>query len=76
MMQFPKLVLFVALTCTGVCFAQTSWIIQNAGTNAILQSVYFVDRNNGWISGAGPILHTTNGGTTWTAQTTPTLAGF
>jgi hypothetical protein len=34
-----------------------------------LTSVNFVDANNGWISGySGTLLKTTNGGTTWEAQ--------
>ena len=35
-----------------------------------LQSVHFTDRNNGWIvGGSNAILQTTDGGNTWTGQT-------
>ena len=41
-----------------------TWTQQNSPENNSLQSIYFVDQNNGWISGDnGTILHTINGGT-------------
>ena len=41
-----------------------SWISQNSGTNNSLHSVFFIDQNNGWVSGdLGTILYTPNGGT-------------
>jgi hypothetical protein len=40
--------------------------MQASGTADTLQSVFFLDRNQGWIAGQnGIILHTTNGGVFW-----------
>jgi photosystem II stability/assembly factor-like uncharacterized protein len=37
-----------------------------------LTSVYFRDLNNGWLTGfAGQLLHSKDGGVTWTVQTSP-----
>ena len=48
-----------------------AWNHQTSGVNTFLNSVHFVDANNGWVVGNhGIILHTTNGGATWTSQTT------
>jgi photosystem II stability/assembly factor-like uncharacterized protein len=36
--------------------------------------VEFVDANNGWaVGGTGTILHTSNGGTIWEGQASPTV---
>jgi photosystem II stability/assembly factor-like uncharacterized protein len=46
------------------------WAVQSSGTANNLFSVHFVNANEGWAVGANnTILHTTNGGTTWAAQT-------
>ncbi|MFQ6615154.1 MAG: carboxypeptidase regulatory-like domain-containing protein [Fidelibacterota bacterium] len=48
---------------------QQTWNPQESGTTSGLSSVYFVDDMTGWAAGAGgTILHTTNGGTDWVAQ--------
>ena len=70
------LLLFFVLTFWTFSYSQSTWMTQNSGTSSILQSVFFVDKNNGWIAGAGPIIHTINGGATWMAQSTPPLSGF
>ena len=51
-----------------------AWTAQTPGVNATYYDNAFVDANNGWlVGGTGTVRHTTNGGTTWTAQTlTPT----
>jgi photosystem II stability/assembly factor-like uncharacterized protein/putative cell wall-binding protein len=61
-----------------------TWTSQASGTTGWLESVHFVDANKGWavggegtmtgtvFRGAGEILHTANGGATWTAQTSGT----
>ena len=54
-----------------ISFSQTSWYNQNSGTTAILQDVFFVDQDYGWIAGAHIILHTTDGGNTWVEQPAP-----
>ena len=70
------LLLFFVLTFWTFSYSQSTWMTQNSGTSSILQSVFFVDKNNGWIAGAGPIIHTINGGATWMAQSTPPHSGF
>ncbi len=56
-----------------------SWTTQSAPVSGSLKSIYFINPNEGWIVGGdydtitgqgmnGLILHTTNGGTDWTAQ--------
>jgi photosystem II stability/assembly factor-like uncharacterized protein len=46
------------------------WTTQTSGTPNNLFSVHFVNANEGWAVGfSNTILHTTNGGTNWTAQT-------
>lgn len=45
--------------------ARSQWVEQNSGTNEPLWDVFFVDENNGHISGANIILRTTDGGTNW-----------
>ena len=39
----------------------------------ILEDIFFIDANNGWVVGEnGIILHTTNGGDSWGIQTSGT----
>jgi photosystem II stability/assembly factor-like uncharacterized protein len=48
----------------------SSWSQQTSGTANNLFSVHFVNSNEGWAVGfSNTILHTTNGGTNWLAQT-------
>jgi len=57
------------------------WARQNPGTEATLAAVDFVDQNRGWVvllgstGGPSPILHTTDGGTTWSPQSVPDCPG-
>ncbi len=45
------------------------WNSVETGTDSSLHSVYFVDRNSGWIVGNnGTILHTSDGGDSWNEQ--------
>lgn len=45
------------------------WAQQTSGTSNNLFSVHFVNANEGWAVGSSnTILHTTNGGTSWSAQ--------
>jgi len=56
------LALVIIISVTG--FSQ--WIFQNSGIYTNLYSIYFLDENNGWITGAeGRILKTTDGGNNW-----------
>jgi photosystem II stability/assembly factor-like uncharacterized protein len=69
-------ILFLPILFSSLCFSQTSWYNQNSGTNAILQDVFFVDQDYGWIAGAHIILHTTDGGDTWVEQPAPPVQIF
>jgi len=53
-----------------------NWEFQTAGSQDFkLSSVYFMNENTGWIVGEkGYIFKTANGGTTWIAQNSNTLA--
>jgi photosystem II stability/assembly factor-like uncharacterized protein len=44
------------------------WYPQNPGNDADLEAVSFADENNGWAVGYDTIIHTTNGGDTWSEQ--------
>ena len=54
----------------NVSMVEGQWeIIRNPEFDYVLESVYFVDLNNGWAVGTnGTIIKTDNGGTTWTPQ--------
>ncbi len=74
-------VVLVVLAAAGVCGATTAraatynaWTAQSPGVNVTWYGAWFADASNGWLAGGtGNIRHTTNGGTTWAAQTlTPT----
>jgi photosystem II stability/assembly factor-like uncharacterized protein len=52
-------------------FSQSLWNNETSGTNAILQDIFFVDQDYGWVSGGHIILHTTDGGNTWIEQPAP-----
>ncbi len=59
-------ILFLALSAAP---AEAGWYQQNSPTSNHLTGVDFVDPDYGWICGAGgTVLHTTNGGATWTLQ--------
>ncbi len=52
---------------------EVSWHNITSPTNYNLLSVFFIDENNGWISGENhTFLRTTNGGQTWTSEDVPT----
>lgn len=58
----------IGLMFITVTFSQT-WIPQTSGTVNDVWGVSFVDPLNGWASGSsGTLLHTTDGGTNWSAQ--------
>ncbi len=64
---------FLFLGITTITNAQT-WVQQTSGTVSQLNSVSFVDANNGFVSGANnTVLKTTNGGTAWSSITTATI---
>ncbi len=58
-------------TATFVTDPLQEWAVERAGGKTLL-GVYFLDENEGWaVGGGGTILHTTNGGTTWEQQISP-----
>ncbi|MBX7223363.1 MAG: choice-of-anchor D domain-containing protein [Blastocatellia bacterium] len=61
----------ISMTGTAVAKPDDNWVVQRTG-NSLLNGVYFTDANNGWAVGnSGNLLHTTNGGTSWTSQNGP-----
>ncbi len=65
------------LEVTGVISKSTdggeTWTGQRTPTTETLYSLYFIDSNNGWASGAlGVVLKTTDGGANWTVCQTGT----
>ena len=76
-----------AVGSTGVCLpagyilrpqmAEVNWVGQLSNTNNELNSVYFVNQNEGWIVGYfGDIIKTTNKGDTWISQLSGIGTGF
>lgn len=65
--------LLIPLTLHGTAAAQTTvWARQQTGTLAWLHSVFFLDRNRGWVVGSkGALLATTDGGKTWKIKQQP-----
>ncbi|MHB0977227.1 MAG: YCF48-related protein [Candidatus Aquicultorales bacterium] len=77
--RWVALVIFFLLAVivpSGAALAAGTWTHQN-GTNwynGDISGVKFVDPNNGWVTGTyGYIARTTNGGTTWTNQSSGTM---
>ena len=63
--------LFILLLISTLLSAQGTWERINVPTIQYLKSVFFTDSLYGWVAGdSGIILHTTNGGVTWTQQDT------
>lgn len=58
------------LFAQGSLFAQSGWYPLQSGTSNILNSVYFVDANTGYMAGDGIILKSTNSGNNWYVITT------
>ena len=75
-MKVKSLIYLFLILFVTICFAQSGWYNQNSGTSSILQDVFFVDQDYGWIAGAHIILHTTDGGTTWVEQPAPPVSIF
>lgn len=65
--------ILISLVIASIANAQT-WEWQNPLPQGnILQAVDFVDSQNGWASGwSGTVIHTSNGGATWTMQVSGT----
>jgi photosystem II stability/assembly factor-like uncharacterized protein len=62
----------VLMIVAGTAWAAAGWTQRVSGSGADLAAVTFSGADAGWAVGAaGTILHTTDGGAVWTAQTTP-----
>ncbi len=73
--SFFSFAMILLLTITS--FAQTGWQQLNAGVSANLNSVFFLDANNGFVVGeSGTFLKTNDGGLSWTASTTTPAANL
>ncbi len=49
----------------------SNWNLLNTGTSQFFDDIYFFDSNNGWAYSSTFMLHTTNGGSSWTSSTPP-----
>ncbi len=59
------------------CGMHAGWFPQNSGTNSLLMDVFFTDPHTGWIVGiTNTILHTTDGGANWIAQSPPPSVNY
>lgn len=62
--------------------ACSTWTLQRTDTVYDFYDVAFIDANNGWVVGGndrtmnGVVLHTTDGGNSWTEQTVPAGTRF
>jgi len=74
---YSLFLLSAASLLAGTGFAQSGWIRQHSpfqGPDTSFLGVSFVDARTGFIVGGyGTILHTTDGGATWTSQVSGTL---
>jgi photosystem II stability/assembly factor-like uncharacterized protein len=73
--------ILIILILSNISISQTGWIRQNGNTDKILEDVFFVNANTGWIvTDSTQIMKTTDSGLTWVRQTlpfyTPLLAVF
>ena len=65
--------LLLTAHCALVTVFASPWTRQPSGTMAWLHSVYFLDRNQGWVAGSnGTLLTTTDSGVTWKKLSTLT----
>lgn len=74
--RFPERILATE-SFTFEKLASGGWFQQSSGTGKWLFDIHFADANNGWAVGqTNTLLHTSNGGDTWTTQTTPVFVNF
>jgi photosystem II stability/assembly factor-like uncharacterized protein len=71
--KISLIMIFMAVIQFGT-LAQSAWnIVTPFPTNNSLNALFFIDGANGWFAGSGDcILRTTDGGNTWTKQSTNT----
>ncbi len=73
-LHFPTSTFGVAVGQNGLVMTWDSatgvWTQQISGTGTSMDAVFFIDNTTGWAVGMlGEIIHTTNGGVSWTPQT-------
>jgi len=65
--------LLLTAHCSLLAVFAAPWTRQPSGTMAWLHSVFFLNRNRGWVAGSnGTLLTTTDSGTTWKKLSTLT----
>ena len=65
--------LFLLLLSNIITYGQGTWERLNVPTDKFLRSVFFTDSLYGWVAGdSGTIIHTSDGGKTWTFQESKT----
>lgn len=75
-MKKKLLSLALLLLPLGSAFSQT-WTAQTSGTNNELWGISFVGPVDGWACGtSGTMIHTTDGGTNWSPQTSGVSSGI
>ncbi len=75
MQRIATAILLTVLLSLHVC-GQSAWKSLLSGTTKNLWSIQFVSKAEGWAAGdSATLLHTTDGGTTWSAVSTPAPAG-
>jgi len=68
---FLVLLLLIGISLNS--YSQIGWVVQQSGTTASINSLYFVNNATGWFCGNGGVLKkTTNGGSNWIAQVSGT----
>lgn len=50
------------------CISQTGWVVHSTQTNKVINDIYFVDANTGWVVGDSVVAKSTNGGINWIPQ--------
>jgi photosystem II stability/assembly factor-like uncharacterized protein len=62
---FIQIIFFLFLSN---CFSQTGWVVNSTGTNKVINDIFFVDANTGWVVGDSVVAKSTNGGVNWVPQ--------
>ncbi|MFH1005001.1 MAG: YCF48-related protein [Bacteroidota bacterium] len=72
-----KIIIILSVVLGLQVGANAQWLSQSSGTNNHLYSVYFTDANTGYAVGDyGTIRKTSDGGSTWSAQTSGTPSSY
>jgi len=63
MIKLKTLIIFIVIYTAS---SSAQWFEVNSGTDAKLNSIFFISENNGWAAGKDLVLITTDGGNNWT----------